>query len=562
MGIENVQENNLIKKQKPERYAGASPHIENLDLKEKFKELLEKCETSKRQVGLNLINTRLWMDELSKKYQRPITIDTVPDNEWEELFEQYDMFWFMGIYTPSQAGKNEAKTHADEYTYAPPDIDREKDVVASPFAIPAYSPNSQIAKDWGSWDEMEKKLHEHKKKVIIDFVPNHTALDHAWAKEHPEYYILGTQAQYEANKNFYYPVVANDKKTYYIAHGKDPNYPAWTDTLQLNYATPVVQEKMQDILLSLVEHADGVRCDMEMLLNSDTFIQTWGWCLSEKQKQYIRQHEFWEHTIPLVKSEARDIGGKDFYFIAEAYWDKEKLGKYFDYIYGKDFYDHLKKIAREETSPKNLKSHIEHLITSAREGRHYKDVLFIENHDEERAIKTFGEEASKAASVLAGLIPDSIFLINQGQTDGRKIRPPMQTGRWPEEPTHNRIREHYEKLLSLKHTNLFENGDWKMAEIHTLFPSIQAVKVEATDKTGINKKMSEYELGTIILTNFSKTEADCRIPQITGDYEIEVQSMLSGVILNPDTECRGGLYVGLKPWETQIVFYCGKRMVK
>lgn len=559
MGIENLQENNPIKKRESERNEDTGSHIENPNLKKEFGELLEKCETSKHQVGLHLINTRLWIDELSKKYQRPITIDTIPDTEWEELFEQYDMFWFMGIYAPSEASKNHAKRYADQYRYALPDIDREKDVAASPFAIPQYSPNAQIAKDWNSWDTMEKKLNERKKKVIVDFVPNHTALDHPWTKEHPEYYILGTQAQYEASKNFYYSVVANDGKTHYIAHGKDPNYPEWADTLQLNYATPAVQEKMRDVLSDLIEHADGVRCDMAMLLNSGTFIRTWGWCLSTEQKRYITQHEFWEHAIPSVKSKAMNTKGKDFYFIAEAYWDKEELGNYFDYIYGKDFYDHLKKIAKDEISPDGLRSHIKYLITSARKDRHYKDVLFIENHDEERAVKTFGEEASKAASVLAGLIPHSIFLINQGQMDGREIRPPMQTNRWPEEPPRKRIRAHYEKLLSLKHTNLFQNGDWKMADIHTLFPGIQAVKVEVTDTAEMNKKMPEFELGTVILTNFSKSEADCRIPQITNDYEIEVQSMVSGVIANPDMERNGGLYIKLRPWETQIVFYYNKR---
>ena len=28
-------------------------------------------------------------------------------------------------------------------------------------------------------------------KLLLDFVPNHTAMDHPWISEHPEYYIGG-----------------------------------------------------------------------------------------------------------------------------------------------------------------------------------------------------------------------------------------------------------------------------------------------------------------------------------------------------------------------------------
>jgi glycosidase len=28
---------------------------------------------------------------------------------------------------------------------------------------------------------------------MLDFVPNHTALDHPWVEDHPEYYVAGTE---------------------------------------------------------------------------------------------------------------------------------------------------------------------------------------------------------------------------------------------------------------------------------------------------------------------------------------------------------------------------------
>ncbi|MBP6866565.1 MAG: hypothetical protein KBC12_03440 [Candidatus Pacebacteria bacterium] len=534
---------------------GTSPHLENSNLKKSFGNLLERAEVHKHQLDLNLINTRLWMDELSKKYNRAVTIDTIPENEWEELLDKYDMFWFMGVHAPSGASKNHAQNWAHQYEYALPGLDKDKDVVSSPFSIPRYSPNPQIAKSWKEWDKMKSMLNGKGKEVILDFVPNHTALDNPWVMRHPEYYVQGSKDDYENNKSLFHPVRANDGKDYYLAHGKDPNYPEWADTLQLNYARRDVQEKMQGVLMELAKHSDGVRCDMAMLLDASTFIRTWDRLLSDQEKDYISQNEFWEKTIPIIKESVKEKGDRPFHFIAEAYWDKEELGKNFDFIYRKDFYDHLKKVKDGEADPESLTKHLQYLIERANNERHYRDVLFVENHDEERAKATFGEEASGAAAVLAGLIPDSIFLVNQGQPEGKEIRPPMQIGRWPNETPNENLKNQYEKLLLLKHTNLFENGKWSTFEIDALPPDIHAIRVEAPTHDIEHDDPDEYKLGAIVLVNFSKYENTGHLPQINKDYELEVQSLSEGVIPNPDMERIGGTFVKLKPWETQMVFY-------
>jgi hypothetical protein len=38
---------------------------------------------------------------------------------------------------------------------------------------------------------------------------------------------------------------------------------------------PEVHQAMTEQLLSLVDHVDGLRCDMAMLLNPSTFLRTW-----------------------------------------------------------------------------------------------------------------------------------------------------------------------------------------------------------------------------------------------------------------------------------------------
>jgi glycosidase len=500
----------------------------------KLKDWLKPSEAGQHQ-NLYLVNTRLWIDQLSKKYNRPITIDTVPGTEWNNLFEKYDYFWFMGIYTPSIASQEHAKNWCHEYRYALPDLDPDKDVTASPFAIPEYTPNPKIAKNWQTWDKMVNKLHHHGKKVMIDFVPNHTALDAELAKSNPEYFIQGDQNQYNSNPNFFYLVTANDGQTHYIAHGKDPNFPEWADTLQLNYGVPEVHEEMAKQLLKLSRHSDGVRCDMAMLLNSSTFIRTWGWALSEKQKDFIQQHSFWQEKIPLVKNNAN----KQFDFLGEIYWDKEYLGQVFDYIYNQDFY----KVIQE--SPQSIKSLIQNLFASKKNDRHYHDTLYIENHDEERVSQILGPKLSKAAAVLAGIIPDSIFMVNQGQEEGFKIRPPMQISRFPSEKSDNETQIFYNKLFDLSHSRLFKQGKWSLVDINSITGDTIALKVLSPDK----------EIGAIVCINLYNNYAKCTIPEITTQKNVSVVSLTESKNIVLDMTRSNGIFIGLDPGEVQIVYF-------
>ncbi len=542
---------------------------------EKSAEWLQPSEHIQHPTGIELINTRLWMSDLSEREGKPVTVGTVPEEEWKKLFEKYDSFWFMGIYKPSEFSRNHAKKYAFEYRYAIPDIDPEKDVVASPFAIPEYTPNPAIASDWEEWDQMVDKLHGNGKKVFIDFVPNHMGVDHPWVTDHPEYFIQGTEDQKKRNPSLYHTIRNEEGNELHLAHGKDPNYPEWSDTLQLNYARADVQEVMQEQLLDLVDHADGVRCDMAMLLNAETFIRTWGNSeegngkvgnhLTEEEKKYLREHNFWPKAIATAKEKALDQGKDDFYFVAEAYWDKEELGKDFDYIYGKDFYEHLVKLAHGDNrvSPVSLKNHLSYLMNALKEGRHYRDVLFTENHDEDRAVRVFGKEPSKAAAAITAMIPEGLFLLNQGQEDGRRIRPPMQIKRFPGEEQDASFQRFYDRLLTLKHSRLFQEGEWSLANITWNNPNIVAQQVEARDDSENDENEStRLEMGAVVCTNFGNQFASCRIPDVGPDMDVSVVSLSENrEIKQIDNQRKDGMYVGLIPWESQVILYSPKKKI-
>ena len=61
-----------------------------------------------------------------------------------------------------------------------------------------------------------------------------------------------------------------------LAYGRDPYFAGWPDTFQLNYRHPGFREAMARELLKLAGIADGVRCDMAMLILPEIFQRTWG----------------------------------------------------------------------------------------------------------------------------------------------------------------------------------------------------------------------------------------------------------------------------------------------
>jgi hypothetical protein len=51
------------------------------------------------------INTWVWLVELSRKHRRPVTLATVPDQEWDALATHgFDAVWLMGVWERSPAG--------------------------------------------------------------------------------------------------------------------------------------------------------------------------------------------------------------------------------------------------------------------------------------------------------------------------------------------------------------------------------------------------------------------------------------------------------------------------
>jgi hypothetical protein len=311
-------------------------------------------------------------------------------------------------------------------------------VCGSCFAVRDYS----VHQDFGGDEALARLRHRLRQRglrLILDFVPNHTAPDHHWVTEHPEYYVAGTPEQLAAQPHNYIRIETSGGQRI-LAYGRDPFFAGWPDTLQLNYGNPNFRKAMTDELLRVAAKCDGVRCDMAMLVLPDVFERTWG----------IRSEPFW----PAASQAVRECS-PGFLFLAEVYWDLEWTLQQqgFDYTYDKRLYDRLHE--------RNTRAAREHLLA----GLDFQNKLarFMENHDEPRASGAFPPDVHKAAAVVTFLTPGLRFF-HQGQFQGKKIRIPVHLGRGPDEPLDPQIAGFYTELIKILQDQAFRQGEWRLIE--------------------------------------------------------------------------------------------------
>lgn len=373
------------------------------------------------------INTAVWLQELSLKTGKSITLNTVPEEEWNRLQESgFHLIWLMGVWKRSPLGTQIALQNpqlVQEFKQALKDYSP-SDTIGSPYCVQDYKVDERFEGTEGIL-KARKALNDRGMRLILDFVPNHVAPDHPWTQDHPEFFIQGTEKDLRQNPDAYIRIGKS-----IFARGKDPNFPAWQDVVQLNACHPGLRQATIQTLIEIGQICDGVRVDMAMLMLNSIFPRTWSHHhIAPPDKDY------WEEILPAVK-EVHPY----FFFMAEAYWDTEPelLAQGFDACYDKRLYDFIKGRA-----PKQIRT----LLTKP---VHYQThlVRFIENHDEMRAVMAFPSGQWKLAAIMTATTP-GIFMLHEGQMEGRSIRLPVFLGRRPEENPSEEILAFYKKLLVL-----------------------------------------------------------------------------------------------------------------
>lgn len=290
-------------------------------------------------------NSYVWLDQLSKKYERSITqLDQVPDSELEEMARWgVTGLWLIGLWERSMASRRIKQLRGNP------------EAVASAYSLFSYD----IAVDLGG-EAAYQKLREKAWRVGIrlasDMVPNHMGIDSRWVIEHPDWFIsldyspfpsysfngpnlswdtrvgIYLEDHYYNNRDAAVVFKRVDQWTgseKYIYHGNDGTSMPWNDTAQLNYLIPEVREAVIQTILHVARKFPIIRFDAAMTLAKKHYQRLWfpepgsGGDIPSRAEHGMTKAdfdtvfpvEFWREVVDRVAAEVPDT-----LLLAEAFW--------------------------------------------------------------------------------------------------------------------------------------------------------------------------------------------------------------------------------------------------
>lgn len=481
------------------------------------------------------VSTRYTLQELGQTLGKPATLDDLPDallDRWAEL--GFHWVWFLGVWQTGPLGRQVSLTKPEwqaEYHKLLPDW-KPEDVSGSPFGVREY----RLHQDFGDDDTLpllRDRLHQRGMRLMLDFVPNHTALDCPWVRTHPEYYIHGTEADL-AGEPHNYTKLETGAGPAVLAYGRDPYFPGWPDALQVNFRHAGLREARMEELETIASLCDGVRCDMAMLLLPEVIHRTWGGRSMPIDGTAPVDTLFWPEAIDRIKQRY-----PDFTFMAEVYWDLEWVLQQqgFDYTYDKRLYDRL--VDRHADQARgHLRADVSYQAKSAR---------FLENHDEPRANQVFPWPVHQAAALITYLTPGLRFF-HDGQLEGRRVQPSNHLGRRPFEGVDDTIYKFYHRLLKYLRQALPHAGNWQLLDCR---PAWAGNPTHEQFLTFLWHAVGEERL--LVIVNYGPHQGQCNvaipIAELHG-YTVHLNDVLGGTSFDRwgSDMVSAGLYVDLPAW--------------
>lgn len=420
-------------------------------------------------------NTYVWLDQLSKKYGRPIRhLDQIPDEELDTLAHWgISGLWLIGLWERSRASARIKQLCGNP------------EALASAYSLAEY----RIADDLGgeaAYQNLRERAWQRGIRLASDMVPNHMGIDSHWVIEHPDWFISLDHSPFPSY-TFNGPDLSSDPRvgifledhyydrtdaavvfkrvdyatgaTHYIYHGNDGTSMPWNDTAQLNYLKPEVREAVMQTILEVARKFPIIRFDAAMTLTKRHYQRLWfpepgtggaipsraEYGLTRQEFDRLMPNEFWREVVDRVAQEAPDT-----LLLAEAFWLMEgyfvrTLGMH--RVYNSAFMNMLR---NEENA--NYRALIKNTLEFEPEIlKRY--VNFMNNPDERTAVEQFGKgDKYFGVCTLMCTLP-GLPMFGHGQIEGFAEKYGMEFRRayWDETPDADLIARHERQIFPLLH---------------------------------------------------------------------------------------------------------------
>jgi glycosidase len=427
-------------------------------------------------------STYVWLDQLSKRYERAITrLDEIPDEELDALAAGgFTGLWLIGLWERSEASRRIKHRRGDP------------EAVASAYALYDY----EIAGDLGgreAYERLRDRAWDRGIRLASDMVPNHVGIDGRWVIEHPEWFVQVAEPPFPGY-SFGGPDLSSDDRVAiqiedhywdgtdaavvfrrtdrqtgdvrYLYHGNDGTSMPWNDTAQLDYLKSEVREAVIETIKHVARMFPIIRFDAAMTLAKQHVQRLWypapgtggaipsrsRFGMTDEEFDRLVPTEFWRDVVDRISDEMPDT-----LLLAEAFW---MLEGYFVRTLGmhRVYNSAFMHMTSQETNAeyrqlmKNVLDFDPDILK--------RFVNFMNNPDEETAAVQFGtgDKYFGVATLMATL--PGLPMFGHGQVEGFREKYGMEFRRakWEEPVDDGLVERHRRELFPVLHRR------WQFAE--------------------------------------------------------------------------------------------------
>jgi glycosidase len=505
-------------------------------------------------------NVYVWLDQLSRKYQRSITrLDQIPDEILDQLSTWgFSGLWLIGLWERSTASRTIKQLRGNP------------DAVASAYSLYDY----QIAHELGgekAYHELRDRAWQRGIRLSSDMVPNHMGIDSRWMIEHPDWFI-GLDYSPFPSYSFNGPNLSRDDRveifiedhyydntdaavvfkhydrwrgqTRFIYHGNDGTSMPWNDTAQLNYLLPEVREAVIQTILSVARKFSIIRFDAAMTLAKKHFQRLWfpqpgsggdipsraEFALTKEQFNEAMPLEFWREVVDRVAQEVPDT-----LLLAEAFWLMEgyfvrTLGMH--RVYNSAFMNMLRdeKNAEYRLVIKNTVEFDPEILK--------RYVNFMNNPDERTAVDQFGKgDKYFGICILLATMP-GLPMFGHGQIEGftEKYGMEYHHAYWDEPIDSYLVNRHIKEVFPLlKRRSIFaEVSNFLLYDLYTSDGFVNEDVFAYSNRSGNQRSLVLYNNRYSSARGWIKQSAAYAIKDDHGERSLVQKTLAEGLLLDSD----------------------------